>query len=88
MTEQLGGARAGEVAVRFRSDSTAEDTVDYREICGPLYTQSPGNDLDQIETIRNADVLAHWLAGEGVSFDLRAGLAKAACPVVTGMTWW
>lgn len=82
MFGQLGGDRAREVAVRFWSDPTEEHTVDYREVCGPLYTQSPGNALDQIETIRNADVLAHWLAGEGVSFDLRAGLAKAACPVL------
>jgi len=82
MFEQLGGSNARDVAMRFWTDPTLEHTLEYREVCGPLYTQTPGNVFEAIETILNLDVFTHWNAGEGMTFDLRAGLANAQCPVL------
>ncbi len=51
-------------------------------MCGPLYTQSPGNLFESVEMVRNNDLFAHWNTDEHGSFDLRDDLARAQCPVL------
>jgi pimeloyl-ACP methyl ester carboxylesterase len=82
MFEQLGGADARDAAMRFWTNPTMEHTIEYRNVCGPLYTQTPGNVFEQIETILNLELFVYWNAGEGMDFELRPGLAKAECPVL------
>ena len=80
--EKLGGAAARQAAADFWSDPSPEHRLTYRRICGPLYTQSPGNLFEAVEVVRNDELFAHWNDGEHSTFDLRADLAKAQCPVL------
>ena len=80
--ERLGGIEAREVAVAFWTEPNAANRVAYLRVCGPLYTQSPGNLFEAVETIRNDDLFTYWNSGENTTFDLRADLAKAQCPVL------
>jgi pimeloyl-ACP methyl ester carboxylesterase len=80
--ERLGGSEAREVAAAFWADPNAETRATYRQVCGPLYTQAPGNMFESVEMIRNEDLFAHWNANEHTTFDLRADLELAQCPVL------
>ena len=82
MFEQLGGVEARAVAERFWTDPTDGTRADYMRVCGPLYTQTPGNIFEAIATIRNPAMFAFWNSGENQAFDLRPDLARAACPVL------
>jgi len=82
MFERLGGTEAREVATRFWTDPTPAHVDEYRTVCGPLYTQAPGNMFEKVANIRNPDMFPHWIAGEAPLFDFRAGLAKTCCPVL------
>jgi proline iminopeptidase len=82
MFERLGGEQARATAAAFWDDPNDANSEAYRRICGPLYTQSPGNVLMSVEMIRTPDLLAHWNAGEQKTFDFREDLARARCPVL------
>lgn len=82
MFSQLGGPKARDAAKKMWSDPTPENSDHYRKICGPLYTQTPGNMFEAIATIRNPDVFLFWNSGENQTFDARPGLARAQCPVL------
>jgi pimeloyl-ACP methyl ester carboxylesterase len=82
MFEQLGGLNARSVAERFWSNPTPEARDEYLSVCGPLYTQTPGNIFAAIETIRNPAMFTFWNGGEHQTFDLRPDLANAQCPVL------
>ena len=82
MFEQLGGDEARSAAESFWRHPTDEARAVYLHVCGPLYTQSPGNMFEAVEMIRNPQVFTFWNDGEHKRFDLRRDLAKAACPVL------
>ena len=82
MFEQLGGDEARSAAESFWRHPTDEARAVYLRVCGPLYTQSPGNMFEAVEKIRNPQVFTFWNDGENKRFDLRADLAKATCPVL------
>ena len=82
MFERLGGEAARAAPVAFWTGPTGPTREAYLRICGPLYTQAPGNMFEAVETIRNNEPFAHWNAGENHTFDLRPDLARAQCPVL------
>ena len=82
MFEQLGGSEARTAAAAFWNDPTEQTRALYLRICGPLYTQTPGNVFEAVEMIRTPELFAHWNNGEHATFDLRADLAAARCPVL------
>ncbi len=82
MFTQLGGPEAGAIAERFWTDPTDATRAEYLRVCGPLYTQTPGNIFETIATIRNSAMFSFWNDGENRTFDLRNDLARAACPVL------
>jgi proline iminopeptidase len=82
MFERLGGADAARTARAFWADPTDANRDAYLATCGPLYTQSPGNLFDTKRAIRNNDVTTHFVRGEQRTMDLRAGLARIACPTL------
>lgn len=73
---------ARQAAIDFWSDPSLEHRLAYRSICGPLYTQTPGNLFEAVEMVRNDELFTHWNDGEHTTFDLRPDLAKAQCPVL------
>jgi pimeloyl-ACP methyl ester carboxylesterase len=83
MFRRLGGDEAAEAADVFWNGPPDEAArARYLEVCGPLYTQRPGNLFGSVEMVRNTDLFAHWNAGENERFDLRPDLAEAQCPVL------
>jgi pimeloyl-ACP methyl ester carboxylesterase len=79
---QLGGDEAVDAASTFWKNPTRENGAAFGRICGPLYTQKPGNVFDAVEMIYNSDMTPHWQRGEQQTFDLRPDLARARCPVL------
>jgi proline-specific peptidase len=82
MFERLGGADAAATARAFWADPTDTKRDTYLAKCGPLYTQTPGNLFDTKLAIRNNEVTTHFIRGEQRTMDLRAGLARIACPTL------
>ncbi len=80
--ERLGGTEARQIAEAFWTVPNTANREEYFRVCGPLYTQTPGNLFDSVETIRNNKLFAHWNDAENQTFDLRADLARAQCPVL------
>jgi proline iminopeptidase len=79
---RLGGDDAAEVAAAFWDTPNAHNRDRYLEVCGPLYTQQPGNLFTAIEPVRNTELFAHWNDGENRTFDFADDLAAARCPVL------
>jgi proline iminopeptidase len=82
MFRQLGGEEAAAAAEAYWHDTNDENRARYLHVCGPLYTQQPGNIFTSIELIRTPALMEHWSQGEHATFDLRADVAKAQCPVL------
>lgn len=85
MFHQLGGEAAAKVAETFWTNPTPEHQKTYLEVCGPNYTQRPGNLFAETRTIRNPAVLEHFFApgtGEGLTFDELPHLGKVASPTL------
>lgn len=82
MFRRLGGDDAGAAASDLWVDPNEQTRATYRRICGPLYTQSPGNMFEAVEMIRAPEVSAHRIRGERTTFDLRTDLTAARCPVL------
>ncbi len=82
MFEQLGGTEAREAAERRGTDLSPESRAEFLRICGPLYTQRPGNIWDSIAMVVNPALPPFWIGGENQTFDLRGDLANAVCPVL------
>lgn len=84
--ERLGGADARRAAGAFwlAPDPTAaaEALGRYLTVCGPLYTQVPGNIFETNRTIMRREVLTHFLFGEQRGMDLLPGLAAVHCPTL------
>lgn len=79
---RLGGDDAAAAAHAFWTEPTDEHRDRYLAVCGPLYTQQPGNTLESERVVRRADVLTHFVEGEQRSLDLRGDLGAARCPVL------
>jgi len=79
---ELGGFEASDAAAAFWAEPTPETRQVYLSVCGPLYTQSPGNTFEMVEMVRTPELFAHWNAGEHHTMDLRADLGRARCPVL------
>ena len=82
MFRTLGGDHSALVAQTYWLDPTDENLAEYLAVCGPLYTQTPGNMFTAVESVRNRLLSRHWASGEGLTFDTRADLAVAQCPVL------
>lgn len=86
MFGRLGGAEAEAVAREFWEAPTPQAMADlamkYVQVCGPLYTQAPGNHFLSRRTINNNDVLTHFNHTEGVDMNLLPALATVAEPVL------
>ena len=80
--ERLGGPLAGDTARRvFAGD--VEAMADYGEHCMPLYFAKSAPDLDALaRMVMNIELQVAFMTGENTTMDLRAGLAKAQCPVL------
>ena len=79
--ERFGDADVAAVARRFWGGDF-DALFDYVERCMPLYSVS-GGDPDAIgRVVMNLDVMAHFIRTEQPTMDLRAGLARARCPVL------
>jgi pimeloyl-ACP methyl ester carboxylesterase len=79
---RLGGLEAATAAEHFWTETTPANTAEYLRLCGPLYTQTPGNLFDDTRTIRNRPVLAHYVSEIKPTMDLRPDLAAIACPTL------
>ena len=82
MFGKLGGDQAAAVAKTYWTNPTNENIAVYLDVCGPLYTQTPGNMFTAVESVRRRAVGEMWARGEGITFDTRTDLAKAQCPVL------
>lgn len=82
MFDKLGGAEARAIAEKFWTAPSEEVMQEYLRICGPLYTQTPGNALGGNVVVRNPAVGAHFISGEQKTMDLIPGLENARCPVL------
>ena len=54
---RLGGDEVAAVAAAFWTNPNADNRDRYLEVCGPLYTQQPGNLFTAIEPVRNTELL-------------------------------
>jgi len=78
----LGGDEAGAAAAAFWADADPTAAPAYLQRCTPLYTRTCADLPDgRLARIR-PEVASHFFAGEQRSFDLRADLARACCPVL------
>ena len=82
MFRRLGGDEVAEVAQRFWTDPTPANQVTYLDRCGPFYTQRPGNLFDNHRTVRNMELLAHFVTGEQMRFDELPSLGRVRAPVL------
>lgn len=86
MFGRLGGHEAEEVAREFweAPDESAMRAciTRYVKVCGPLYTQTPGNHFLNKRTINNNDVLTHFNHHEGPAMNLLPELSRVAEPVL------
>lgn len=82
MFAKLGGPEAAEVARAFWTDPSPEHQVEYLRVCGPLYTQTPGNIFDTARTVRNMELLEYFVNGEQRVFDELPHLGAITVPVL------
>jgi proline iminopeptidase len=79
--EKLGGPEAASAARRFwEGDQGAMG--DYFQHCMPLYSVGAPDLEAMARIVMKNEVLAHFQSGEQHTMDLRAGLARATCPVL------
>ena len=86
MFRELGGEEAEHIARSFW-EAPDEETmtkwiVPYVKVCGPLYTQRPGNLLIDKKTITNTDVLTHFNKHESPTLNLLPELSRVNEPVL------
>jgi proline iminopeptidase len=86
MFAALGGDEARDAAEGFWLAPTREAAEAalprYLSVCGPLYTQTPGNLFETGRAVMRAEVLSHFLFGEQRTMDLLPGLAHVTCPTL------
>jgi proline iminopeptidase len=86
MFRQLGGPEAEAVAKEFWEAPTQEAMAllarQYVKVCGPLYTQAPGNHFLNKRTINTNDVLTHFNHTEAVGMNLLPEMVEVRDPVL------
>jgi pimeloyl-ACP methyl ester carboxylesterase len=84
--EERGGKIARDIAERFWNTNDEQAYADYMRVCMPLYNPPSELSADQ-EAVRKRAIMRpetgrHFALGEMKTMDLRAGLAKVACPTL------
>ena len=84
--EALGGPQVGDLARRrlLQGDTSPQVLDDWLCLALPHYTRTPGDPDAPRRQVRNAEA-TRWFSradGEGSTFDLRADLARVACPTL------
>jgi pimeloyl-ACP methyl ester carboxylesterase len=82
MFERLGGSAAREAARAFWTDPNEATWAVYNERCKPLYNTTPQPDEAAARIVFATEILFASIAGEQRTMELRAGLARASCPVL------
>ena len=85
MFRQLGGDEVARVADLFWNNPTLENQLTYLRVCGPFYTQTPGNHFAETRSVRNPAVLEKFFAagvGEGLTFNELPHLPKVTSPTL------
>jgi len=82
MFERLGGPDVRAVAERFFAEPTAENLVEYRQVCGPFYTQRTSAPEIRARITRRPEVAEHFFGGESLRFDLTDRVRQLRCPVL------
>ena len=82
MFRQLGGEEVAKVADTFWRDPTPANQMHSLAICGPYYTQRPGNLFAETRTLRNPRVLEHFATGEGMTFNELPFLDAVSAPTL------
>jgi len=82
--EQLGGARAREIAERFWTKPDEAAMADYMTVCMPLYNPrpSPGEADARKRAIQRLDVAQHFILGEMRRMNALPTLAGVCCPTL------
>ena len=84
--ERLGGPAAAALARRFWSDPSPQNMGEYMATCMPLYDRTPDAFSPELMArampVANFDVLTHFAVHEQPIYDVRADLARVACPVL------
>jgi proline iminopeptidase len=84
--ERLGGAGAVEAAKRFWTEPSAENLVEYSQVCLPLYSrradamQKMGEMVGR--AVMNQDVLEHFVTKVQPTYDQTGLLTKITCPTL------
>ena len=84
--ERLGGPGAVQVAKRFWTDPSAENLLEYSQVCLPLYSrrddamQKMGEMVGR--AVMNQDVLEHFITKVQPTYDQTGVLAKITCPTL------
>ncbi len=81
---KLGGVRAAEVAHQFFSHPSQNAYSAYGEVCLPLYSNpdNPETSSFRERAIERPEVALHFFADEMPRMDMRAEIAKIACPTL------
>jgi len=82
MFEQLGGARAREVAARFYDNAGPETLPEFLAECMTLYNTRFSDPDGMKRSLLHMDVLFHFFAKEYLEFDFLAELEKICCPTL------
>lgn len=82
MFEQLGGAKARDVAERYLTAPDPEGLDEFMAVCLPLYNTTP-LDQDVISRVeRREEVGFHFFGGEAYTYDWFADLEKITAPTL------
>jgi pimeloyl-ACP methyl ester carboxylesterase len=84
LMRERGGERAGEVAARFWRRPDEQTMQEYMDVCLPLYNPSPNPEEAEARkrAIIRPEVTRHFILGEMRTMDVRADLARIACPTL------
>lgn len=79
---RLVGPEAAAAHDAMHRDPSIEHFIEYDRQCNPYYNTTPQAPGASQHTTLNMPLLAHWIRGEGVTFDYRAALPNIACPTL------
>jgi pimeloyl-ACP methyl ester carboxylesterase len=83
---RLGGDEAATVAERDFAEPTEESLAEFRRVCGPLYSSTPGDAEElrqrQARSIQTTEVNRHYFRHEASRFDAWGVLGMIKSPVL------